>query len=265
VTAVASAEPYSYKTPGQLFIETFDSLPNAPENTALPDPWVDDLTLPHWMAITTIEVPTEGGFHRFRITHGNTSGGSIYSFGAANDTDRALGSIGSTTVGDVYWGTRFHNDTGRTLNQITFTYSGEQWRDGGATAPAISVAQTIDFQFSLSATGIFGEAFKGAVDVNALDFVSPIFGSSNAVSYDGNAPANRVLLSSTIRGFQWLPDTDLFVRWIDINHLGNDHGMAIDDFSIVANTPEPCVFPAAALAAAAMFSRRRLDRPAAGA
>jgi len=42
----------------------------------------------------------------------------------------------------------------------------------------------------------------------------------------------------TITDINWLPGTDLWLRWDDVNNSGNDHGLAIDDLAFLA-IPEP--------------------------
>jgi hypothetical protein len=241
-SSFAQAAPFSYTTPDSLLIESFDALPNTPENVSLgANSWDDDITLAHWHAETSLNAGAEGGTERLRITHGNTLAGAIYSFGATDDFDRALGSIGSTVVGDVYWGTHIRNDTGRTLREFSLTYFGEQWRDGGDAAG--SPPQRVDFQYSLNASGLVALAFGNAVNVDGLDFVSPQFGAVAAVALDGNNLANRKLIAATVQPIIWQPNSELWLRWADINHPGNDHALGIDDLFFTASVPEPLVPP----------------------
>jgi hypothetical protein len=260
-SAVVRASPILYATPGALYLQDFDELPNAPENTSLgPVSWRDDITLEHWHAQTSINGGAEGGFERMRITHGNATIGAIYSFGATGDFDRALGSIGSTTIGDVVWGVHFRNDTGLTLRHLIINYFGEQWRDAGGVP-----AQGIDFQYSLNGSDVHGPGFGTAINVDALDFVSPSFDNAAAITLDGNNPANRKLISGQINNINWAPGTELWIRWVDVNHPDADHGLAVDDFAFQALTPEPAAPLAAGLsiAIARLHRRRRRGNSAA--
>jgi endonuclease G len=105
----------------------------------------------------------------------------------------------------------------------------------------------VDFQYQIAAAGVITGAntpTTGWLDHDALDFTSPIFGTSASTALDGNAAANRVAISGT------LPVTiangqEVWLRWSDIDHPGNDHGMAVDDLSVIANAvqvdPAPAV------------------------
>jgi len=45
-------------------------------------------------------------------------------------------------------------------------------------------------------------------------------------------------LGGTVSGISWAADQTLWIRWIERNDAVNDHGLAIDDFSITT-VPEP--------------------------
>ena len=103
-----------------------------------------------------------------------------------------------------------------------------------ATLPA--AAQTVDFQYQIGAAAINTGTWT---DVNALDFTSPITGGT-AGALNGNLSANRVALSSTITGLALSPGQEIWIRWSDPDHTGNDHGLAIDNFKLIATpVPEP--------------------------
>ena len=50
----------------------------------------------------------------------------------------------------------------------------------------------------------------------------------------GRQGVNRVPIAP-ITGLSLAPGNEILLRWADIDHAGNDHGLAIDDFSIAAN------------------------------
>src|SRR5215207_539177 len=161
-----------YTVPDEIYFQNFDSLPLSPENTSLGTTanaagWIDDSAMP---AVNQISIPgwylyhptdqsaQEGGVNghqRFRVGPGTANTGSFWSFGASGSTDRALGDVGSTTLGangsDIYIGLRITNGSGEILDQITVSYNGEQWRDGGAATP---VPQSMTFGWSTSALSI---------------------------------------------------------------------------------------------------------------
>jgi hypothetical protein len=149
----------------------------------------------------------------------------------------------------AFLGARITNNTGVILTSFTLEYNGEQWRDGGA-----QVAQLLDFDYSLNATSIQDGAAT-FTDVNALDFASPVFNVASG-PVDGNS-TGRVAIGPVTVNLNWLPGTDLWIRWRDLNNSGNDHGLAIDDLKFSA-LPEPgsLVLLLSALLALVAYRRR---------
>ena len=215
---------------GVPLTENFDTL----ASTATGITWTDNSTIPGWYSTRTT----------YNSGTGSSNTGSLYSFGVAGANpanDRALGSVGSGGTGTVYWAVKLTNNTGSTITSLNVSYVGEQWRDGGATSPNVSVAQTVDFQYQVAAAGVITGAnapSTGWVDHDPLDFTSPTFGTSAAAALDGNAAANRVQKSATV-SITIGSGQQVWLRWVDIDHSGNDHGLAIDDFSVTANGIPP--------------------------
>jgi hypothetical protein len=135
---------------------------------------------------------------------------------------------------------RFINNTGGTIASLSVSYTGEQWRSGGCSpTPCTTAAQTVDFQYQVANAGVISDANAPTtnwLDHDPLDFTSPTPGTSSAATLDGNAAANRAALVSTIT-VTVNPGQEVWLRWKDINHAGNDHGLAIDDLSVTANGP----------------------------
>jgi PEP-CTERM motif-containing protein len=255
-SVVASHASVGYSTAGSTYSQNFDSLPNTPQNTSLgssPIGWTDDNASPGagnfsivgWYLYHPLSI-AEGGFNghqRVRVGAGTVNTGAFMSFGASASTERALGSLASNTLepvgGSDYIGLRLNNNTGVTLDQFTLTYDGEQWRDGGDAAPN---PQSLNFMYSTTATAISdpNTAFN---NVAALNFTSPVFANTGSgAAVDGNAAGKVAGITATITGLNWLPGTDLWLRWEDINNTGNDHGLAIDNVNFsadIAAVPEP--------------------------
>ena len=162
---------------------------------------------------------------------GANNTGGIHSYGTGTSTERALGSVGSNTTGDIFYAFKLTNNSGGTITSIDVSYTGEQWRNGGNTS-----AQQLDFQYQVGNAGTITDAntpSTGWTDINALDFVSPVVGST-AAALDGNAAANRTAKSSTF-SVTVSPGQEVWLRFKDTNDAGNDHGLAVDDLSITAN------------------------------
>jgi hypothetical protein len=208
-----------YSTPGSTYSQSFDSL--ASSGTPA---WSDDTTITGWFSNRTTY-----------LTGSGTSGtGGLYSFGTSSE--RALGGVASGSADPVQYGVRLTNSTGVTLYSVSVTYDGEQWRKGNNND-----AHVLDFAYVLGEAPTL--ATSGYIDVNGLDFTSPIIGAAGgATALDGNAAANRVAgITSTIN-LTWLPGQELFLRWTDVDNGGVDHGLAIDSVSVVAAVPETSAF-----------------------
>ena len=216
----------SLNTMGVAATQNFDTLATA--GTA--NTWTDGTTLPGWYAqfSATPANPTT-----YRASTGTDTTGAIYSFGVAGTnalTERAFGSISSGTPVDIYYAVKLTNNTGQTITSLLISYNGEQWRDGGNATPAL---QKLDFQYQVANAGTITDAntpSTGWSDYDPLDFTGPK-ATTTAGALDGNAAANRTaksaLLSLNVPNGQ-----EIWLRWKDINDTGNDHGLAIDDFSV---------------------------------
>lgn len=202
-------------------------------------------TLPGWFAVRT------GPGTTIVVGDGNNSGGNLYSFGATSNSDRALGSIGSGSVGSLAWGVVIQN-TGTSSLTVNVQYSGEQWRNSGAAA------QTLVFSYlltsSLPASGSIpiptadNGIPTGYTQVSSLNFTAPVSGGS-ATLLNGNASANRITFDQDI-GLNLAANQYVVFHWSDPNHSGNvlDHGLSIDDVTFTFTpVPEPATVLAIAV------------------
>ncbi|TWI79486.1 putative secreted protein (Por secretion system target) [Lacibacter cauensis] len=176
---------------------------------------------------------TIAGWYSSRTTYnsgtGSSNTGALYSFGDALSTERALGSVGSSGTGTVFYGARFKNNSGATITKLKITYKGEQWRNGGS-----GTSNTVNFAFQSSASALTSLTSGTWTPITDLNFTSPVTEAS-ATALDGNATANSTGISYTIRNLNIAPNDEIMIRWEDIDHNGSDHGLAIDDFTIEAN------------------------------
>jgi hypothetical protein len=110
----------------------------------------------------------------------------------------------------------------------SLAYTGEQWRKGGET-----VAQVVTLWYQISPTPITSlapSADTGWTAVPAGNFSSPV-NTDTGTSLNGNDLANRTTISINPNIF--VPAGNyLMIRWKDLNHDGDDHGLAIDDVSL---------------------------------
>jgi endonuclease G len=209
---------------GVPLTENFDTLASTGTNIT----WVDNGTIPGWYSSRAT----------YNSGTGSSNTGALYSFGVTGTnpvSDRALGSVASGGTGAVFHAVRLTNNTGATITSLDISYVGEQWRNGGNT-----VAHTLTFQYQVANSGVITGANTPAAEwttFSALNFTGPVVGATATV-LDGNAPANRVAISATlavtVNGGQ-----EIWLRWQDPDDTGNDHGLAIDDFSVTANGVSP--------------------------
>lgn len=193
------------------------------------NPWADNVTLPGWYS-------SRNGTNTasYRAGDGSNNTGDLWSYGvtgAGDLEDRALGSVASGSATPIAFGVRFFNNTESTFTNISLSYTGEQWRNGGNVA-----AQTLSFAYQVSSSPITNLASTGWSDLTALDFATPTTGST-AGALDGNVASNRQgFLNVTLTGVWIAPGEELFLRWTDLNDSGNDHGFGVDDFVISFNS-----------------------------
>lgn len=215
------------------YTENFDSLPSS----GAAAPWTNDSTLSGW---SLFKRPAPGSpLASITPGTGSSNAGAIYSFGGSGESDRALGGVGS---GGTYWGSpstnsvagwiavALTNGTSSLIDSVTLAFDGEQWRDGGNTS-----VQTMVLEYGIGAAF---EAVTWTAPGGNFDFVSPVHSTTAALN--GNDAANRVAgLGGALSGLPWAVGETLWIRWIENNDAGNDHGLGIDNFSVTSDSVTP--------------------------
>ena len=238
------------------------------------------------VTFTTIAPPgvfaiRQNGDATLSASSGGSTGGGLYSLGAADATDRALGSLGSSTVGTLGYGFQFQNTGATAISSVTVGYTGEQWRKGGKTTPetlsfSYNIASSLPTPTQLAASAGTvtkeGDVPTGYTAVAALNFMSPN-NTSGATALDGNATANRTIVAPVTINFATpiAAGQYLTLYFADPDSPGAEHILSIDDFTLsslgtlaTAPVPEPATVlacSAAVLAGAGVLRRRR--KPAA--
>lgn len=217
-SAAAAQATILVSSPSFVYSETFDSLVSAPSA------FVNDSTLAGWSLFRT------AGVVSLLQGNGSSNSGGLYSYGTLGAIERALGSVASGSTGTNYIVGAFTNGTGTTITDFTAAFAGEQWRNGGVTAVH---TLTAEYGFGASYAGVTWSPLAASFNVSSLVNVSP------AAAVDGNVAGRTTGLGGTVLT-NWTAGDTLWLRWVDIDNTGADHGLAIDDFSLrVTAVPEP--------------------------
>ena len=196
---------------GTAYTQNFDSLSNSAESSALPEGWF------------MLESGSNAN-NLYNINTGTTYTADTYSFGSIDATERALGGIQGTALVPVF-GASFTNNTGGTIESLTIEYTGEEWWLGKT-----SHIDRLIFEYRPNTTTLPDSPW---IEFDPLSFLTPK--NTGASLKNGNLTENRNLIHQTITGLH-IEDGDTFwIRWRDFDAVGNDDGLAVDDFSITPN------------------------------
>ncbi|MDD2985669.1 MopE-related protein, partial [Flavobacterium sp.] len=171
--------------------------------------------------------------NKYAAGSGSSNSGGFYSFGTT--VDRALGQVNSGSTDDIAVGLLLRNTSGVTITNITISYTLEQWRKAG------DVTQGLAFSYKTSSsviTDLQPNTSSGWSSVSGLNLNGPISSGSDDIALNGNSPANRVAATNvSISGLSLVNGDYLMLRWLDVNHSGSDHGLAIDDVTVNYTVP----------------------------
>ncbi len=160
---------------------------------------------------------------------GTLISGSVYNYGAASATDRALGLLASGS-NIMAMGALITNNTGGALTSVSLSMTAEFWRSSTLNQ------NTLTFGYGKVAGAITNANFLSVVNAGVLPFtalnvVGPAAVSSNG-PVAGNALANQIQFNNVSLPITLAPGETVFIRWQDVNDGGNDAGLAIDNLTI---------------------------------
>ena len=221
VNGLTTAPTLNTATPasnGQIYVQNFDATLSSTSTVT----WTDNSTIPGWYAAST-----NLGANGLVIGTGSSNVGNLNNYGSSSATDRTIGSLASASTGTLRYGVKLTNSTGGTVDKIYVQYTGEQWRAGGGTAT--SNALTLDYSVDPSATITTGTYNT----TSGLSFTSPIT-PGTAGALDGNNSSNRTKITGIISlGSSLANGSSVWLRWTDLDETGFDHGLGLDDLTVV--------------------------------
>lgn len=216
-TPVCAVQLLQFNLP---YVETFDTLATTGTSAVLPDGW-------------SLREVGSGANSTYAVGTGSSSTGNTYSFGSPGSTDRALGTLRSSSVAAMF-GMWVVNRTGAIVDELLIAYTGEQWRLG-----AVGRMDRLEFSYSRDAADLGTGTWT---EVSELGFTAPVTtGSVGALN--GNAAGQRVEIAHGLGSLGLAAGEGLMLRWLDVDAVGADDGLAVDDFSIVAVQAAPPAVP----------------------
>ena len=228
LASFAAHASISISNGSQVYTQNFDTL----ATTGTTNTWSNDSTLSGWNLFNK----ANAAITSYTADTGALNTGNFYSYGATGSSDRALGGLASS---GVYFGSpasgalagwiaaNFTNNSGQILNGFSLSFVGEQWRNGGN---ATSQSMVMEYGFGSSFTTVS----TWNTTVSSFSWASPV-ATLTAAAVDGNVAGLVSGIGGTI-ATNWNANDTLWLRWIENNDTGNDHGLAIDNISFTSGT-----------------------------
>ena len=145
---------------------------------------------------------------------GTSATGGYWAYGTAGEF--SLGALRSGTPGNITYSVSYVNNSGSTITAITLAWDYEQWRYANTSG------------WDCSGTG----SLLGNVTLNGKDFAGVASGTSGTVSVTGVA-------SFTLSGLSIANGATFGISWVTTDIASSDNGVAIDNFSLTAQTTPP--------------------------
>ncbi len=184
--------------------------------------WTDNNTIPGWYW----QIQNQNKYFTYSATDGTDATSGKKSFGVTGSSDRAMGVVPDKDY-SLAMGVALQNKSSKNISQVSISYKGEQWFNGGYTS-----FQEIKFGYKI--VSIFNQIVTGSgwTTVPALEFDTPKYGPPST-KLNGNLPENSVTFKDiSIQGISIPPGSYLIIRWNKAGTSPLAHFLAIDDVTI---------------------------------
>lgn len=167
------------------------------------------------------------------VNDGGDNTGRVYSFGSdsLNNAERALGSIASNNneAGYVLHGIALQNTSGVSQTDLAIAFTNEQWRRGENKNPEVLF-------FQISDDGGLTWKSPAGLSTTTKNPATVLGSDPVATGLDGNQSANRSTitppLGGNVAGLDIAAGETFYVRWVDPNNIGTDHGVSVDSVEV---------------------------------
>jgi hypothetical protein len=247
----AVAAPVPIPDGGLVYTQNFNTLANAANGGNSLTPWSDDATLPGWWlyrAGNGTPLGFAGNAYIYRVSNGTTSmnGGEFFSLGDAGSTERALGNPSSTAQGELsaivifqntgnltqeLTGIRHNVEVRRTNQNASLLETLFVWSRFGTSAEEILTLNTAPATAAVFPAGVAttpGSHYVTGWDRRPEAEVSYTGGPTGFTQVNILLPVNAVPASPV----RIAPGQFFAIRYSNINDVGTDHQMGIDDVQL---------------------------------
>ncbi len=248
-SAVLAPSFVAYNTPGAVYSQNFDALPNpgaASVNAdnpitisgvtySLANPF--DFTFP---TATTgnggLGLASLAGWYgygvssaKFGATDGDQTTGGQLSYGLPNSSNRALGLQATSSTGGTAFGVRLVNTSGVNLNYLSLHFTGELWRQS-------DTAKTLQCYYFIDPTGTGVWPTNVTALLPALNVTFPTLAADKGgVAVDGTSSVNQTNLAVLNQSITtWPSGAALWLVWQMTDVTGKAQGLGLDNLSFAA-------------------------------
>jgi len=196
-------------------------------------------SLPEWFATKLAGTGTAAT--ALTANDGSSNSGAMFSYAlTATPGERAIGTLASGSNAFAF-GFEVMNNAAYSLTEFTVSFEGEEYRKASSTATSTAPVNVLAFAWGVSGGSITSSNFlsDGTMTPNTAGDVVGTAPMPNGTPASGIVVYTSLGTTTvTITGLNVAPGQSIFVRWSDFNDLGNDAGLAIDNFTFNA-VPTP--------------------------